>query len=77
MIHSPRPPLGLVLLSVIPSSARPPPGLVVEGINADIKILFTLIKCFHLHREKVRGWTSRYPQDEEISSGLTNCSGLR
>ena len=40
----------------------------------DINILFTLIKCFHLHREKVRRWTSRYPQDEEISSGLTNCS---
>jgi len=35
----------------------------------EITSISTLIKCFHLHREKVRGWTSRYPQDEEISSG--------
>ena len=46
------------------------------GIEMEITSISTLIQCFHLHREKVRGWTTRYPQDDEISSGLTNCSAM-
>jgi len=46
------------------------------GIEMEITSMSTLIECFHLHREKVRGWTTRYPQDDEISSGLTNCSAM-
>ena len=46
------------------------------GIEMEITSISTLIECFHLHREKVRGWTTRYPQDDEISSGLTNCSAM-
>ena len=46
------------------------------GIEMEITSISTLIQCFHLHREKVRGWTTRYPQDDEISSGLRNCSAM-
>ena len=46
------------------------------GIEMEITSISTLIECFHLHREKVRGWTNRCPQADEISSGLTNCSAM-
>ena len=46
------------------------------GIEMEITSISTLIQCFHLHREKVRGWSTRYPQDDEISSALMNCSAM-